>query len=398
MVAADGTLTLPEVGLTLSAHRWDEDTAGGVARLLCHARDAHTAPIPPAGGPGEWTGLADQAGAIRQDLVEPRDTPAVHEADPDADTCLLPLADEVYLATAASTVQDLQVLAPNVPAQLSDAIHEIDPGLDADLAAWFDPHCPRPRLTLLGPLTIRTRDEGGRRRLAYYTEVIAYLATREHGATVEQLADAFTLAPATARKYVHVIRHLLGQDPDTGAAYLPDADQSPAGKARGVPTYQIRGILVDADLFRRLRLRGQARGQDGITDLATALQLVTGAPFSQMRPGGGEWVIEGDRIDHHLTHAITDVAHLITTHALAAGDLAAARAATEIARVAAPYEEITRLDAIAIDTASGDTAGARRALIDEVCNRRDDHGAPLELSERTQRILTQHADWLTRAS
>ena len=90
---------------------------------------------------------------------------------------------------------------------------------------------------------------------------------------------------------------------------------------------------------------------------------------------------------------IVDVAHLVTTHALAEGDLNTARTATQIATSAAPYEEIPRLDLAAIAAAAGHRQEAARIVRDEVCNRSDDGHPPLELSERTEQILAAQ-DWL----
>jgi hypothetical protein len=119
---------------------------------------------------------------------------------------------------------------------------------------------------------------------------------------------------------------------------------------------------------------------------------VTGQPFDKLRPGRWSWLYEGDRLDHHLTCGIVDVAHLVTTSALAEGDLNAARTATQLAALAAPYEEIPRLDLAAI-AAAGHRQEAARIVRDEVCNRSDDGHPPLELSERTEQILASH-NWL----
>ena len=214
------------------------------------------------------------------------------------------------------------------------------------------------------------------KRAPYYAELAAYLAFREHGTTAEEFMAAFSLSPSTSRNYLSTLRELLGKDPVTGADYMPSAKTNPVAKARGVGVYLIEGMLVDADLFRRLRVRGQARGPAGMEDYATALRLVTGAPFSQLRDDGGTWLLEGDRIDHHLSLAIVDVAHALATSALAAGDTVAARAAVDIARQAAPDEETVRLDAAAVDVADGRTAEARRTLREDVCNRSDDGEPP----------------------
>ena len=92
---------------------------------------------------------------------------------------------------------------------------------------------------------------------------------------------------------------------------------------------------------------------------------------------------------------IADVAHVVTTHALAVGDIKRARAAAEIAQVAAPYEEMPRLDLVAVRAAEGHLEEAEDYLRDQVCNRSDDDGAPEDLSERTQAIL-RHREWLSR--
>lgn len=397
-LSADGTLTLPNAGLSVVAGGWDEDTARGVAMLLAHARTAPDEKVPDAAGGQPWQAYSDAAGALREQLVQPRATPDVHDSNrASGSSCTLPLADEVYLDAAATTRQDLQTLAPSVPAHLRPQIANADPALDDDVDAWFDASNPRAKLNLLGPLSLRIA-RPSRERPAFYAELTAYLATKEYGASVDEIADAFTLAPGSVRKYLKSVRDLLGDDPETGQPYLPHADKSPAAKTRGVNIYQITGLLIDADLFRRLRLRGDSRGADGIPDYLTALRLVTGEPFSQMRPGGGAWLAQGARLDHHLIVTIVDTAHLVATHALAAGDTRTARAAIEIARVAAPYEETPRLDEAAVDDADGLRDQARRIVAEDVCNRSDDGQPPMELNERTKEILARHHNWLSRAS
>src|SRR5690606_1301490 len=143
----------------------------------------------------------------------------------------------------------------------------------------------------------------------------------------------------------------------TGAPHIPDARKAPGSLTRGATVYQVQDLLIDLDLFRRLRTRGQARGADGISDLTTALRLVTGAPFDypieREAAGGWSWLIGGDRHDEHARVAVVDVAHIVTTRALADGDLTTARRAAETAAMAAPYEEIPRLDLAAVAAAEG---------------------------------------------
>ncbi|HEX8509967.1 MAG TPA: hypothetical protein VF635_10820, partial [Propionibacteriaceae bacterium] len=111
-----------------------------------------------------------------------------------------------------------------------------------------------------------------------------------------------------------------------------------------------------------------------------------GQPFDKLRPGGWAWLYEGDRLDQHMICAIVDVAHLVTTHNLHNHDLPVARAAAEIAALAAPHEEIPRLDFAAVAEAEGHHHQARSTLQADVYNRSDNGQPPVELSERTQRI------------
>ena len=64
------------------------------------------------------------------------------------------------------------------PPRLRQAVEEADPALDADLTAWFADDCHLPRLTLLGPVGARTHGIAIAKRKPYYTELLAYLATR----------------------------------------------------------------------------------------------------------------------------------------------------------------------------------------------------------------------------
>jgi hypothetical protein len=145
---------------------------------------------------------------------------------------VLPQATAVYVRALAATAEDVAVLAPRVPAELRERVEDDLEQLDRDLTDWWDPDCGRPRLTLLGPIALRAHGDekavtrsGLRRR---YEEVVAYLATREHGATGDEAAAALrpdgTTDPVTARAYVHRVtagaRAWLGTDPATGEKYL----------------------------------------------------------------------------------------------------------------------------------------------------------------------------------
>jgi hypothetical protein len=391
-VTGQGRLQVPSLSLDLVAVGLTADEALGCAALIAQTTaDAPDVPIPRRIDADDWHAYADEAGSLRTEHVQGRGTPPDPVAN--ATTSVLPRDDEDYLRAAATTAEDLATLAPQVPAELRQAVESADPALDADISAWFADDCDLPRLTLLGPVGARTHGTAIAKRKPYYTELLTYLATRPHGATPEEVADAFSITGPRVRNDIKVLRDWLGMNPRTGRKHLPDARDSAAARARGIGVYQVEDLLIDADLFRRLRVRGESRGADGIDDLRQALQLVTGQPFDKLRPGGWTWLYEGDRLDHHLVCGIVDVAHLVTTHAIAEGDLQTARAATQIAVSGAPYEEIPRLDLAAIAAAAGHRQEAARIVRDEVCNRSDDGNPPLELSERTEQILTAH-DWL----
>jgi len=392
-----GRLIVPELGLDLTANQLPSHEGLGIAQMLSQAELAADEPMPASAGDQPWEAYCDAAGSLlpQHTLARAAAGQPPQPIGQEAATSLLPLADQTYQDAAATTADDLATLAPQVPASVRPAVEAADPTLDADLAGWLDPGTDQPRLTLLGPVQLRAHGDLERNRVGFYTEIVAYLATRENGATLAQFETAFNLAPARARSDIRIARNWLGVNPRTGRKHLPDALKSKSGQARGIGVYELEEVLVDSDLFRRLRVRGEARGADGIGDLILALGLVSGPPFDQLRSDGYEWLTDGARIDHHLVCGIADVAHLVTTHALAVGDIKRARAAAEIAQLAAPYEEIPRLDLVAVREAEGHLEEAEDYLRDQVCNRSDDDGAPEDLSERTKAIL-RHREWLSR--
>jgi DNA-binding SARP family transcriptional activator len=266
--------------------------------------------------------------------------------------------------------------------------------LDRDVADWWSPDCPRPRLRLLGPVELRAHGDeqavarsGLRRR---YEEAIAYLATRPHGATVDEAATALQAVrtknsdPVSARAYVHRVtagaRAWLGTDPATGEKYL-----SPGHRGR----YVLSGVLVDADLFRQLRARAAVRGGSAaLADLLAALELVSGPPFDQ-RPTGYEWL---NGLDFSLTAAICDVAHQVVTTALSDGQLDAASRASSVAVLVAPEDEAVLLDAVSVAYAAGRRAEAERfvALLVDLHDGDDEMDLPQSTAEAIKRARHRH--------
>ena len=385
----NGRIRLPHAGLDLVAVGLTSDETQGIAALLSAGTDPADTPVPtdPTATDG-WRAYTDAAGALRPEHTIPRDTPT-EDVLGDSSTPL-PGPDETYLPVAATTTDDLATLAPRVTATIRDQVEHADPDLDTDLEAWSAPDCDLPRLTLLGPVQLRCRGTTQPQRKAYMTGVLACIAAHPGGITPDELAETLHLSPQKTRAYVRTVRQWLGTNPRTGTPHLPDARQAPAAQARGVAVYQVQDLLVDADLFRRLRARGQARGDHGTTDLARALSLVQGRPYNHTEAAAWTWLYEGDRDDHHLAAAIVDVAHIVTTHALADGDTRPALLATQTALLAAPDEEIPHLDLAAIAKAEGRNGDAHRILREQVLTRTDDDGPPTDLSPRTEAIVKHH--------
>ena len=385
-LTAHGRVLLPSANLDLVAVGLTSDEARGCAALLAATTTVTNTAMPVDDtAPTGWRSYTDHAGALRREHTLPRHTPDPDVGEPAQS--ILPTPDEDYLTRAATTAADLATLAPKVTTAVSDALHRADPTLDDDLAAWFAQDCPLPRLSLLGPVTARTRGTALTERKPYMTEVLTYLATRPHGTTPDQLAHVMGIQTDKARAYACIVREWLGTNPRTGTPHLPVAQRAPAAKSAGVGLYQVIDILIDADLFRRLRARAQTRGPDGLADMDTALTLVRGRPFDQRREGGWAWLHEGDRLDQHLVCAIVDVAHIAVTAHLAAGEHAQARAAAETALLAAPEEDIPRLDLARVAHAEGLNGQAQAILHQDVYNRTDDDNVPPDLPERTAQVV-----------
>ena len=100
---------------------------------------------------------------------------------------VLALPPDIYLDQTATTQADLDALAPHVDAAIRAQVESIDPELDRDLAAWHDPACTQPKVRLLGPVTVTAQGSLPQRnpRLLWNTEIVAYLATRPGGVSVE---------------------------------------------------------------------------------------------------------------------------------------------------------------------------------------------------------------------
>ena len=429
-ISADGRLDIPGLGLDMTAQQMPAEHVVAFGRLLRRASRLGDEPMPASTGSKPYDRFIDAGGALLPEVTLPRAAPSpaqsiavsgatsivIRPAAEDTEdiaaehveahldglaqetTSLLPDDDEDYLQVGATSSEELQALAPRVSAERRAEILHADPSLDADLADWRDEASPRPKLRLIGAIELTAVGVRPPKRISYYTEIAAFIATRDHGATAEQVAAAFDVATSSIYSRINTVRAWLGTNPTTGEKYLPDSTQSVAGKARGVGVYEFDGgVLVDADLFKRLRARAQALGgAEGLTYLQAALDLVAGQPFDQQRTGGYGWLAE-NTLEQHLVCGVVDAAHAACLAYLRAGDLPSARAVTEAAQLAAPYEDIPRLDLAEVMKAEGHGEQAERYLRDEVCNHSEDGQAPDDIPERTEEVLRRR-DWLSRAS
>ncbi len=411
-----GMLTIPALGVELIAEQVPAEEAAQLARMLALAAVAEDQPIPPAHGDQPWDEYSDALGGLTIGTgpldaapIDAPDSSALHlaESTPWMTNSVLPLSAQTYLERAATTAADLRALAPIVDDEIRAQVEKADPSLDDDLAQWADPDCPRPRICLLGPVQVRAQGSLPERspQPAFHTEAVVYLAIRPAGALSHDYAQAMwprdpdVVGKTKVRQSIVAVRKWLGRDPETGEEYLPSGLHE-AGPAR----YRINKALIDAELFRRLRTRGLARGVDGIDDLWRALDLVRGRPFSDIpspregSPGGYEWLTDANcRMDHEYSAMIVDVAHTVAIRHFGAAEPERAARAAQVALKGGSYEDVPLLDLVTACLTLDKEAEAEVYVRQILSN----HDAEVEedLPPRTAEVLfSLRRRWADRAS
>ena len=360
IVLADARLLYPALELDVAAVGLPAKDAVDLAALVEHAHLTPMVPAPPRVPADGSDPLTDTAGSVLQSLTVPR-----LEPDEPAPGSLLPEPAATYADLAAVTVEDVSVLAPVVPDNVAQRILDADPDLDRDLAMWKQGNgCPWPRLTILGQVDLRGHgpDTEVASRRGHFAELATYLWLHPQGTTSSDLAEAFGCSLARVRADMTHLRAHFGER------------HVPKGPARNDPTYaawpgyHLVDVLVDRDLFDRLRTRAQARAatdgaDDGIKDLITALKLVSGQPLTDDRLGNAwHWYYTEISYDRYDAAGIVDVALTVQAYALAKTkpDTALARWALGIALSASPYSEEARQALANVADVDGDHVEAEQ--------------------------------------
>jgi nucleoid-associated protein YgaU len=406
-----------ELDLNLVPAQMSGDELAACARLVELTRDPADVANP----------LADTitGRTTAEDATAP--TTQVTERPDDPDTAagpwsILPGTDTEYITKTANTREDLARLAPIVQladaspdgestsgAGNEDARHDqadMDATLDPDLADWWNQDTNRPRIEVLGAVsmwgagpeitdptpTVRKAIKTVTERQPMFTHLAAFIALHPQGVTLEQVELVTGAVSNDVRYRITSLRHYLGTQPDGtsriphGKAGRPKADDPPH-------LYRIEDALVDAHLFRRLYQRAIRRGADGLPDLVTALELVGGRPFTLAKDDPRWlWATESEGLADQYTALIGDVAHLVVTRAILDDDLALARRACETWRACDPASEALAADDRLTTLAEGHPDQARQ-IAAELWTRNDDETGPTGPSKRTQQILKAHDDY-----
>ncbi|MFE3998022.1 LysM peptidoglycan-binding domain-containing protein [Nocardioides sp. YIM B13467] len=384
-ITADGHLTIEHPALRdvrLRAAGLTSEEATTCAAIVEATRSAKSRPMPKnESATHGMEALIDAAGALRPEYV--------HERPPDLEPAgahsLLPEATTTYVDHCATTSEDVHQLAPVVTAETRATVTALDPALDDDLAEWQASSSRLPKLTLLGPVYLRANGVVPPARRPYFAELLAYLTLHPNGVSTGEFLEAIGVSRSRLTIDLGKLRNWLGTNPRTGHDHLQDARRTPAANRLGHPAYQAEDVLVDLDLFRRLRARGEARGADGIADLHQALRLVSGEPFTQLRERGWSWLLDGQRHDHIAVSMIVDTAHLVVNRALPEHDYDIALEAAEIAMRAAPYDDVPCLDFARVLAATGHPGSAEDHIAERLYNR-DDGDGPSDPPARSRRV------------
>ena len=221
----------------------------------------------------------------------------------------------------------------------------------------------------LGPEPVTLKD--GRAvssHIARATALVAFLACRTGGATIEQVSEALSpvrrLTPNTIWSLASRTRKWLGSDPE-GAPYFPRTFD--AGTTLLHPD-------VRTDWSDWLELVGDDVTETPLPRLLEALALVRGRPFEGVTERHYVWA---DPLRQEMVAGIVDVVHEVVRRALLIPDAAAARKAVGVGRLVDPTNELLWRDALRIEYVGG-THESRKRLVEQLYAFADDLDTDLE--------------------
>jgi nucleoid-associated protein YgaU len=215
------------------------------------------------------------------------------------------------------------------------------------------------------------------------TALVAYLACRPQGATVDQVAEALSpvrrLSPSTIWSLASRTRKWLGSDAD-GDPYFPRT--SDAGSNRLHPA-------VRTDWQDWLDLVGADAAATPTPHLVQALALVRGRPFEGVSERHFAWA---EPLRQDILAGVVDVAHEVARRALEIPDAALARKAATVGRIVDPANEMLWRDALRAEYVAGSREGQRR-LVEQVYALADDLESDLE--PETEQLIAELDRWST---
>lgn len=312
------------------------DTSGRLSELFA-ATTAPATPVGPATSDETWADGMTDDGALSVDRPQVRSAVAV-SVNSRREEDQPPAGRQV-----SEPGLDVEVARSRGGPATSDAHRKLehverkDPDLDRDLQRWHAGETPQvPLIGILGEPVVRAPGIVPTTRQAWLVEILVYLALHPSGVSTDKaLTDLWPegseVKVTTVRTAFHGARRWAGRglEGDPQRTFVSDMQRD--------TTYRLRGHVLDWDLFRRLRKRGQARNgahhPGAVADFEAALSLVRGPLFSGIRHRGYAWLFNDDqRVYLHMPGVIVDTAHELVDIALNSGDTDGARRAADIAR------------------------------------------------------------------
>jgi DNA-binding SARP family transcriptional activator len=220
--------------------------------------------------------------------------------------------------------------------------------LDARVEAYLSADPTTLRVQLLGPVLVSAPGPLEPKRLPTSTELVAFLACRPYGATLQDVDDALwpeRTVPRSTRNTVITRARSWAGTTDNDEPRLSRVDSS--GRLR------LTDVLVDWHLFEQLVARARHRdGVQKIDNLRRALSLIHGKPFEGIQPGRYAW-LAGDNLEEHMTAAVIDAAHALAEELLATGEPGAARDVARTAQLVDRHDERPWRDLLRAEAALG---------------------------------------------